>query len=522
MNSEIPPAESPPEIWQDPELFDEFDRLVLEDLGPKTIEIACVVSRGYLFDFAIFYESLLNSWTFYPFRVHAFASSREAYEALLRLELPHVEVRLLPTGEDGSSERWRPNALQKIRLIEHSGLERCIVSDIDNIFLAETPELFMLLHGYDLVFVGSPAWKWALQTHLWAFKKNTHSVEFSRRWYERSKGIGGIADAGGLPFALLYDRPEGLAVKVLARPKPESNPRLRPAPYDVQVNIRPFVLSSDPLGFREEQMGRAKVIHVAGLRAKGNESLAARIDELCERWPHFAPFLPLYVTLATKAADRLGMEKPTYPQAYLRTRLHLAGVMAHRRELPGLLNDRGLVGQGVEVGVERGDFSELILRRWKGNRLISVDPWKSAPADEYKDVSNVSQEEHDLLYEQARRRLAPFGDRSVIWRTTSAEAAERVTPGSLDFVYLDARHDYESVKSDLEFWYDKIRPGGFLGGHDYLDGQRPQGVFGVKSAVDDFFGERGLEVKETYADRPWSSWFVEIPREGAAGSDDTG
>jgi hypothetical protein len=214
------------------------------------------------------------------------------------------------------------------------------------------------------------------------------------------------------------------------------------------------------------------------------------------------------------------MEIPPNPLGHLRRSLHLAGVMLRRGELPSFLNDRGLVGRGAEVGVKQGHFSEAILSRWKGSQLISIDPWTVAPADEYKDVSNVSQEEHDLLYEQTRVRLAPFGDRSAIWRTTSAEASERVASASLDFVYIDARHDYESVKSDLELWYDKIRPGGFLAGHDYLDGKLPAGDFGVKSAVDEFFGARGLEVKETRADRPWSSWYVEIPAKSA--SDDPG
>jgi len=91
------------------------------------------------------------------------------------------------------------------------------------------------------------------------------------------------------------------------------------------------------------------------------------------------------------------------------------------------------------------------------------------------------------------------------------EAGSHIAPGSLDFAYLDGRHDYESVKQDLELWYDKVRPGGIFAGHDYRDGVPPQGVFGVKSAVNEFFGAKGLPVKATHVDAPWSSWFVEIP-----------
>ena len=60
----------------------------------------------------------------------------------------------------------------------------------------------------------------------------------------------------------------------------------------------------------------------------------------------------------------------------------------------------------------------------------------------------------------------------------------------MDFVYIDARHDYESVLEDLNAWFHKVKPGGILAGHDYADGMLPQGDFGVKSAVDEFFAEQ--------------------------------
>ena len=81
---------------------------------------------------------------------------------------------------------------------------------------------------------------------------------------------------------------------------------------------------------------------------------------------------------------------------------------------------------------------------------------------------------------------------------------------------IDARHDYDSVKEDLEAWFDKLRPGGIFAGHDYVDGTFSLGVFGVKAAVDEFFGARGLMVKQTYLEgaRPSVQTFVERARGG--------
>jgi hypothetical protein len=193
--------------------------------------------------------------------------------------------------------------------------------------------------------------------------------------------------------------------------------------------------------------------------------------------------------------------------------------MPSRDELPALLNARGLLGRGAEIGVKLGGYSDALLSNWRGQELVSIDPWLAADPDEYVDRSNVSQEEFERYYEQARERLARHGPRSSIWRMTSVEAAAQVPDHSFDFVYIDARHDYESVKEDLEAWCAKVRPGGILAGHDYVDGDLPQGEFYVKSAVDEFFGARGIPVHGTEgpsAVEMFPTWVVEVPEDGIA------
>ena len=62
----------------------------------------------------------------------------------------------------------------------------------------------------------------------------------------------------------------------------------------------------------------------------------------------------------------------------------------------------------------------------------------------------------------------------------SPEAASRFKDGEFDIVYIDAEHDYESVKADIAAWRPKAKH--VLAGHDYY-------VFdGVKNAVFDSFG----------------------------------
>ena len=195
--------------------------------------------------------------------------------------------------------------------------------------------------------------------------------------------------------------------------------------------------------------------------------------------------------------------RPTYSFSllYIPTRL----------ELPHILNARKLFGEGAEIGVQKGEFSQAILQTWRGKRLYSIDPWRRWNEDVYDDVSNVSQAEQDSRCQETIERLSPFGERSNVMRMTSQEAAASFADGQLDFVYIDAQHHYEAVRDDLKRWYPKVKAGGFLAGHDYLDGQDPAGAFGVRSAVDEFASAEGLRCAVS-REKLYASWFIPIGR----------
>ena len=432
---------------------DEYARLVRELTVLDGAPIGAHVTRERVLDFLILYESLAASWSSYPFELHAFVADDEVEATLAGVGIESLRLQRLPGGQ----RDWTPAAL-----VEHSQLERCLITDVTNVFVGETLEMLVGVDGHDLVFAGAPSPE-LVGTHLWSFRRTPGAIAFAREW------------RNGLRPALVKSTELGASVKVL--PPPET----------------------------------AKVIDLRRLAGRSGGSAADRVSAMVDLYPGWAGFVPLYAELADRAARRAGIEGLEHPRAYARSRLLDAGLLSQRNHLPVLLNARGLVGTGVEVGVKRGGFSEQILEKWDGERLISVDPWAAAPAGEYEDVANVDQKAHDRFYARTQERLRGFGERSVIWRMTSKEAADRIDPHAVDFVYIDARHDYESVKEDLGLWFDKVRPGGILAGHDYLDEDRPQGVFRVKSAVDEFFAGRGLPVRSTYADGRWPTWFVEIP-----------
>jgi len=117
-------------------------------------------------------------------------------------------------------------------------------------------------------------------------------------------------------------------------------------------------------------------------------------------------------------------------------------------------NDFGLLaqehfktGMGAEIGVEYGSNSKQILTQYKG-KLICVDMWAN-----------------EEIYKKAMETLSPL--QTTIIRKSSIEAANDIDFGSLDFVYIDAGHDFMNFANDLHYWLKKLKIGGIMSGHDY-------------------------------------------------------
>jgi hypothetical protein len=164
--------------------------------------------------------------------------------------------------------------------------------------------------------------------------------------------------------------------------------------------------------------------------------------------------------------------------------------LSTRGELPSYLDALGLTGDGVEIGVRDGEFSEHTLGNWKGHKgkLHLVDPWLAQDKKLYNDVSNVDQMQQDARFELvSASMLTRFPGRAVVHRKLSVDAARSFADASLDYVYVDARHDYAGALEDLHAWYPKLRSGGLIAGHDFIpDGIKEEGDFGVQRAVSEF------------------------------------
>lgn len=116
--------------------------------------------------------------------------------------------------------------------------------------------------------------------------------------------------------------------------------------------------------------------------------------------------------------------------------------------------------RGIEIGLGHGRLLERFLSL--GIDMIGVD--LGLRPDRLARLRSMESNSCRLLIEP------------------SAKAHRHVENGWADFIFIDAAHSYDAVKSDIAAWLPKLRVGGWFGGHDYHEA-----FPGVIRAVDESF-----------------------------------
>jgi predicted O-methyltransferase YrrM len=137
----------------------------------------------------------------------------------------------------------------------------------------------------------------------------------------------------------------------------------------------------------------------------------------------------------------------------------------------------------VEVGVWQGRSLQAILDvcRDNNNRVFAIDNW-NPPADD-PDYAEARDTDIYAIFLQNLERLGHIATVEVIC-DNSARAAARFADRSVDLLFLDADHNYEAVKRDIQAWLPKMKDRGCLCGHDYTFRE------GVRHAVHEIFHDR--------------------------------
>lgn len=137
----------------------------------------------------------------------------------------------------------------------------------------------------------------------------------------------------------------------------------------------------------------------------------------------------------------------------------------------------------VELGVWKGHSISYLANKLRNKENINIfavdifEIWDKNKnvVDDVKYINEIYNT--NLIKNNVRHLITDI--KSISW-----EASEKFLNNSVDFVFIDADHSYESVSKDIECWFPKIKSGGIISGHDFRHDQSGMGV--VKAVTENF------------------------------------
>lgn len=138
---------------------------------------------------------------------------------------------------------------------------------------------------------------------------------------------------------------------------------------------------------------------------------------------------------------------------------------------------------GAEIGIGKGYHASFFLSELDIDFVYLIDPHMV-----YQDERMMVKLEKIREWEKKAHVNLDKHKHKIRWiKEKSADAVKLIADNSLDFVYIDGNHTYESVAEDISLYYPKVKKGGLFSGHDY-------DFKSVKRAVDEFISKENLKL----------------------------
>ncbi|MCB9232389.1 MAG: class I SAM-dependent methyltransferase [Bacteroidia bacterium] len=123
--------------------------------------------------------------------------------------------------------------------------------------------------------------------------------------------------------------------------------------------------------------------------------------------------------------------------------------------------------------VEQGHFVEVGTRAGKGACYLAESIALAGKDIQFETITCKARFPQSLAETEQSLQKAGVREKVCIVNENSGEAAQRYADESLDFVFLHAAASPAELRSDLELWFPKVKPGGILAGMDYSASTEP-------------------------------------------------
>jgi hypothetical protein len=294
----------------------------------------------------------------------------------------------------------------------------------------------------------------------WANMRSQASyADFQLKMYERHEAakMSGIQECAALPTGLImYD----MRAFELTEPKKDTD---KPWFYYEWKDI----YHSDKAS--TEDVTQTRDLSLAGIQAWGYNPVYCNWDAWAGHWKPLCVGKPLVIDAKTvsdklkRAAelgveqnvklvnvgtgfDSMGMDLPAEDQAAIANLIHR------------FRNTHGREPRVCEVGAWAGRSAIIMAKA--GARVTCVDTWEGSQND---DGCKAYDGSCGTPLEVFKRNTRSYPITPHVGR--SPGVAQEFADGQFDIVYIDAEHDYESVKADISAWRTKAKH--VIAGHDY-------------------------------------------------------
>lgn len=144
----------------------------------------------------------------------------------------------------------------------------------------------------------------------------------------------------------------------------------------------------------------------------------------------------------------------------------------------------------LEVGCFMGKSTAYLLEAIKkSGKAISVWVIDIFESECKHHADLINENGGGTLLEIFEKNMAQLGFKPNTVIGKSDDQYKNFNDESFSMIFIDAAHDYESVKADLNNFYPKLKSGGIFAGHDY-----GEATAGVGKAVDEFVKEKNLKL----------------------------
>lgn len=128
-------------------------------------------------------------------------------------------------------------------------------------------------------------------------------------------------------------------------------------------------------------------------------------------------------------------------------------------------NDGGVIDNIVEIGSFQGESTTIFSENFKNSKIFAVDVW----TNNYEMNSNAN---NPVDVENNFNIITKEYSNIIKIKMSSEKFSNIIADNSIDFVYIDGDHSYEGVTLDITKWKNKVKKGGYIGGHDYVEDRK--------------------------------------------------